>query len=39
MDLHDNTATIREAFEFSAILRQPRDVSRQEKLDYQRLRG
>ncbi|KAJ6142049.1 hypothetical protein N7497_011148 [Penicillium chrysogenum] len=34
MDLHDNTATIREAFEFSAILRQPRDVSRQEKLDY-----
>jgi ABC-type multidrug transport system ATPase subunit len=34
MDLHDNTATIREAFEFSAILRQPRDVPRQEKLDY-----
>ncbi|KAJ5566849.1 CDR ABC transporter [Penicillium sp. DV-2018c] len=34
MDLHDNTATIREAFEFSAILRQPRDVPRQEKIDY-----
>ncbi|KAK4866668.1 hypothetical protein LT330_008221 [Penicillium expansum] len=34
MDLHDNTSTIREAFEFSAILRQPRDVSRQEKIEY-----
>jgi ATP-binding cassette subfamily G (WHITE) protein 2 (SNQ2) len=34
MDLHDNTSTIREAFEFSAILRQPRDVPRQEKVDY-----
>ncbi|KAI2673433.1 hypothetical protein DTO027I6_9237 [Penicillium roqueforti] len=34
MDLHDNTSTIREAFEFSAILRQPRDVPRQEKMDY-----
>ena len=34
MDLHDNTATIREAFEFSAILRQPRDVSHQEKIEY-----
>ncbi|KAJ5822763.1 CDR ABC transporter [Penicillium robsamsonii] len=34
MDLHDNTSTIREAFEFSAILRQPRDVPRQEKIDY-----
>ncbi|KAJ9660864.1 ATP-binding cassette transporter snq2 [Coniosporium apollinis] len=34
MDLHDGTATIREAFEFSAILRQPKEVSRQEKLDY-----
>ncbi|KAJ5180249.1 ABC multidrug transporter atrF [Penicillium capsulatum] len=34
MDLHDNTATIREAFEFSAILRQDRDIPRQEKLDY-----
>ncbi|EKV12246.1 ABC drug exporter AtrF [Penicillium digitatum] len=34
MDLHDNTSTIREAFEFSAILRQPRDVSHKEKIDY-----
>ncbi|KAJ5972824.1 CDR ABC transporter [Penicillium vulpinum] len=34
MDLHDNTSTIREAFEFSAILRQPRDVSHQEKIEY-----
>lgn len=34
MDLHDNTATIREALEFSAILRQDRDVPRQEKIDY-----
>ncbi|KAJ5092359.1 hypothetical protein NUU61_007229, partial [Penicillium alfredii] len=34
MDLHDNTSTIREAFEFSAILRQPREVSRQEKIEY-----
>ncbi|KAJ5778931.1 CDR ABC transporter [Penicillium paradoxum] len=34
MDLHDNTSTIREAFEFSAILRQPRDVPHQEKIDY-----
>ncbi|KAJ5475879.1 CDR ABC transporter [Penicillium sp. IBT 31633x] len=34
MDLHDNTATIREAFEFSAILRQPRDVPHQEKIEY-----
>ena len=34
MDLHDNTATIREAFEFSAILRQDRNIPRQEKIDY-----
>ncbi|KAJ5570242.1 ABC multidrug transporter atrF [Penicillium hispanicum] len=34
MDLHDNTATIREAFEFSAILRQDRNTPRQEKIDY-----
>lgn len=34
MDLHDGTATIREALEFSAILRQDRDVPRQEKIDY-----
>ena len=32
MDLHDNTATIREAFEFSALLRQDRNISREEKI-------
>ncbi|KAF2790706.1 ABC transporter-like protein [Melanomma pulvis-pyrius CBS 109.77] len=34
MDIHDGTATIREALEFSAILRQDRNTPRQEKLDY-----
>ncbi|KAF2630734.1 hypothetical protein BU25DRAFT_488883 [Macroventuria anomochaeta] len=34
MDLHDGTATIREALEFSAILRQAKNIPRQEKLDY-----
>ncbi|EAW08667.1 ABC drug exporter AtrF [Aspergillus clavatus NRRL 1] len=34
MDLHDNTATIREALEFSALLRQDRNIPKQEKLDY-----
>lgn len=34
MDLHDETATIREALEFSAILRQSRDIPRQEKIEY-----
>ncbi|KAJ5667477.1 ABC multidrug transporter atrF [Penicillium longicatenatum] len=34
MDLHDNTSTIREAFEFSAILRQERNIPREEKIDY-----
>ncbi|KAJ5484950.1 ABC multidrug transporter atrF [Penicillium diatomitis] len=34
MDLHDMTSTIREAFEFSALLRQDRDTPRQEKIDY-----
>ncbi|KAF1845626.1 uncharacterized protein K460DRAFT_282711 [Cucurbitaria berberidis CBS 394.84] len=34
MDLHDGTATIREALEFSAILRQDKSIPRQEKLDY-----
>ena len=34
MDLHDNTATIREAFEFSAILRQDRKIPRDEKIAY-----
>lgn len=34
MDLHDGTATIREALEFSALLRQDRSIPRAEKLDY-----
>jgi ATP-binding cassette, subfamily G (WHITE), member 2, SNQ2 len=34
MDLHDGTATIREALEFSAILRQEREVPRKEKIEY-----
>ena len=33
-DLHLYTTTVREALRFSAILRQPADVPRQEKLDY-----
>lgn len=33
-DLHLQTTTVREALNFSALLRQPRSVSRQEKLDY-----
>lgn len=33
-DLHLHTATVREALNFSAILRQPPRYSRQEKLDY-----
>jgi ATP-binding cassette subfamily G (WHITE) protein 2 (SNQ2) len=34
MDLHDGTATIKEALEFSAILRQDDDIPRIEKLEY-----
>ena len=34
MDLHDGTATIREALEFSAVLRQERHVPREGKLAY-----
>jgi ATP-binding cassette subfamily G (WHITE) protein 2 (SNQ2) len=34
MDLHDASATIREALEFSAILRQDRSVSQTEKIEY-----
>ena len=33
-DLHLATSTVREALEFSALLRQPQHVPRQEKLDY-----
>ena len=34
MDLHDETATVREAFEFSALLRQGREVPSSEKINY-----
>ncbi|KAI9817891.1 MAG: hypothetical protein M1827_001010 [Pycnora praestabilis] len=34
MDLHDGTQTIREALEFSAILRQERIISRADKISY-----
>ena len=34
MDVHDPTATVREALVFSALLRQPRDVPEAEKLAY-----
>lgn len=34
LDVHEPFATVREALEFSALLRQPRHVSRQEKLQY-----
>ncbi|CAI7608425.1 unnamed protein product [Penicillium glandicola] len=33
-DLHLHTTTVREALRFSAVLRQPRHVPHQEKLDY-----
>ena len=33
-DLHLHTTTVREALRFSAMLRQPAHVSRQEKYDY-----
>jgi hypothetical protein len=34
MDVHEPTATVREAFRFSAMLRQPKEVPLQEKYDY-----
>lgn len=34
MEIHDETSTVREALEFSAILRQDKEVPRQEKVDY-----
>lgn len=34
MDIHDESSTIREAFEFSALLRQPSHIPREEKLAY-----
>lgn len=33
-DLHLETATVRESLRFSAMLRQPKSVSKQEKHDY-----
>ncbi|KAJ9102841.1 hypothetical protein QFC19_004569 [Naganishia cerealis] len=33
-DVHDQWSTVREAFRFSAILRQPRNVSREDKYRY-----
>jgi ABC-type multidrug transport system ATPase subunit len=33
-DVHLPTSTVREALQFSALLRQPAHLSRQEKLDY-----
>lgn len=33
-DIHDQTQTVREAIEFSALLRQEASIPRQEKLDY-----
>ncbi|RAL01405.1 putative ABC transporter [Aspergillus ibericus CBS 121593] len=34
MDIHEPTATVRESLQFSALLRQPKEVSVQEKYDY-----
>lgn len=34
MDIHDETSTVLEAFEFAALLRQGRDVSKEDKLAY-----
>lgn len=33
-DLHLQTSTVREALQFSALLRQPKHISKQEKLEY-----
>ncbi|KAL1306318.1 hypothetical protein AAFC00_004397 [Neodothiora populina] len=34
LDVHEPLSTVREALEFSALLRQPRDIPREEKLAY-----
>ncbi|OOF99116.1 hypothetical protein ASPCADRAFT_140778 [Aspergillus carbonarius ITEM 5010] len=34
MDIHEPTATVRESLQFSALLRQPKEVPIQEKYDY-----
>ncbi len=33
-DIHEPTATVREAFRFSALLRQPKEVPKEEKYEY-----
>lgn len=34
LDVHEHTSTVREALQFSALLRQPKEVSKQEKYEY-----
>jgi len=34
MDVHESLSTVREALEFSALLRQGREIPREEKLRY-----
>ncbi|KAI1095444.1 ABC-2 type transporter [Rostrohypoxylon terebratum] len=34
LDIHEPTATVREALQFSALLRQPKEVSKKEKYEY-----
>lgn len=34
VDVHESTATVREALIFSALLRQPSHVSQEQKIDY-----
>lgn len=34
MDIHDESSTVREAFEFSALLRQNREIPKDQKLAY-----
>jgi ABC-type multidrug transport system ATPase subunit len=33
-DVHEHTSTVREALQFSALLRQPKEVSKAEKFEY-----
>jgi ATP-binding cassette, subfamily G (WHITE), member 2, SNQ2 len=34
IDVHEPTSTVREALQFSAMLRQPKEISRKEKYEY-----
>lgn len=34
MDIHEHTSTVREALQFSALLRQPKEVPKEEKYEY-----